>query len=76
MNDPHETLNRIRAQAATASRANVPRLVDALEAALELHKPGRTFYGHGFSQQLCMCGKALPCPTVEVITDALEGGPR
>ena len=76
MTDPRETLNRIRKQADAASRTKVPVLVDALEAALELHKPGRTFYGHGFSQQLCMCGKALPCPTVEVITDALEGGPR
>lgn len=59
-----------------AARTNVPRLVDALEAALELHKPGRTFHGHGFSQQLCMCGKALPCPTVEAITTALNGETR
>ena len=54
-----------------AARTNVPRLVDALQAVLELHKPGRTFHGHGFSQPLCTCGAAMPCPTVAAIRQHL-----
>lgn len=61
-----------------AARADVPWLLEqverrdmALKAVLELHKPGRTFHGHGFSQPLCMCGAPLPCPTVAAVTAAL-----
>ena len=54
-----------------AARTNVPRLVDALQAVLELHKPGRTFHGHGFSQPLCTCGAAMPCATVTAIRQHL-----
>ena len=55
------------AEFTAAARTTVPRLVDALQAVLELHKPGRTFHGHGFSQPLCTCGAAMPCPTVAAI---------
>ena len=64
-----------------AARTDVPWLLEqveirdkALEAVLELHGPGRTFHGHGFSTQLCTCGSKCPCPTVQAITDALGGG--
>ena len=49
------------------ARADVPALVAALRAVLKLHKPGRTFHGHGFSQPLCTCGAAMPCPTAAAI---------
>lgn len=49
------------------ARADVPDMAAALRAVLELHKPGRTFHGHGFSQPLCTCGAAMPCPTVAAI---------
>ena len=53
------------------ARTDVPALVAALRAVLELHKPGRTFHGHGFSTPLCMCGAAMPCPTVAAIRQHL-----
>ena len=50
-----------------AARTDVPDMAAALRAVLELHRPGRTFHGHGFSQPLCTCGAAMPCPTVDAI---------
>ena len=49
------------------ARTDVPDMAAALRAVLEVHKPGRTFHGHGFSQPLCTCGAAMPCPTVDAI---------
>lgn len=56
-----------------AARTTMPALVDALEAVLKVHVEGQPFYGHGFSQRMCECGAPWPCPTVEAITDALDG---
>lgn len=49
------------------SRTDVPDMAAALRAVLKLHRPGRTFHGHGFSQPLCTCRAAMPCPTVDAI---------
>ena len=53
------------------ARTDVPDMAAAFRAVLKLHKPGRTFHGHGFSQPLCTCGAAMPCPTVETIRQHL-----
>ena len=87
MNDPRETLARIRVQAATASHTNVPRLVDALEKVLILHKPVEvepseticsgcsTLRGQGETARYFPFTE-YPCPTVRDITAALEGETR
>ena len=49
------------------ARTDVPDMAAALRAVLKLHRPGRTFHGHGFSQPLCTCRAAMPCPTVDAI---------
>lgn len=125
MNDPRETLNRIRAQAdaategpwtgirypdgflgrvigpdgfgiaedfrddadaefIAAARTNVPRLVDALEKVLILHKPVEvepseticsgcsTLRGQGETARYFPFTE-YPCPTVRDITTALDG---
>ena len=54
------------------ARTDVPALLAAVEAVRELHQPGHTFHGHGFSTPLCSCGAPLPCPTIQAVTAALE----
>ena len=69
-----------------AARTNVPRLVDALEAALNIHRDGGESQGYtddghyGTMPHCCTtCGEfgeygvPWPCPTVTAITQALEG---
>ncbi|WP_176227959.1 hypothetical protein [Escherichia coli] len=62
-----------------ASRTNVPRLVDALDAVLELHKPIQASMtnSNGGVTDVTVCDHCLdptyPCPTVAAITRALEG---
>lgn len=64
-----------------AARTTVPRLVDALEKVLELHKDDGFDWGHGRSFCAeCLQGDGMPvpypCPTVETITAVLEGEPH
>ena len=59
-----------------AARTDVPRLVDALEKVLELHKDDGFDWGHGRSFCAeCQQGDGLPvpypCPIVTAITQAL-----
>ena len=75
MTDPRETLARIRALSATTSRTNVPRLMDALEAVLELHKC-RTYPDDGIGEPTACThcdNETWPCPTIRVMTTPLEG---
>ena len=66
-----EALARVQAQDA-AARTTVPRLVDALQSVLDLHKRQPSPDG-----DLCAeCFPSVwdwPCPTVTTITQALEG---
>ena len=60
--------------AAHRSAADVPRLLAAVEAALELHQ-GVTDGDYPESRPLCVeCGEWSPCTTVAAITAALTGG--
>lgn len=62
-----------------ASRTNVPRLVDALDAVLDTHPRSPNTRAVGFpradrDEYYCMEDqKSWPCPTVEAVTQALEG---
>ena len=60
-----------------AARTDVPALVDALQAVLELHKPIQaTMTSHGGVSDVTVCDHCLdptwPCPTVAAITTTLE----
>ena len=66
-----------------AELSDVPRLVAALEAVMELHKEvGNAGIdgcecGCGGYEPWCSCGQGdYPCPTVTAITRALEGEPN
>lgn len=62
-----------------SARTTVPRLVDALDAVLELHKPIQASMtnSNGGVTDVTVCDHCLdptyPCPTVAAITRALEG---
>lgn len=60
-----------------AARTNVPRLVVALQAVLNLHfrpQPIPAAYGTQTGLDYCRtCAEDYPCPTVAAITQALEG---
>ena len=56
------------------ARTDLPALLAAVEAVRELHQPGHTFHGHGFSTPLCSCGAPLPCPTIQAVAAALDTG--
>ena len=62
---------------ATAARATVPRLLDALEKVLNLHfkaQPVPAAFGTQEGGDYCRtCAEDWPCPTVTVITTGIEG---
>jgi hypothetical protein len=69
--DPHYDGTVHDAEFIAASRTDVPRLVAALTAALDLHQPLPSSVSALYPEPLCECGATYPCPTVRVITDAL-----
>ena len=62
---------------ATAARATVPRLLDALEKVLNLHvkaQPVPAAFGTQEGGDYCVtCAEDWPCPTVTAVTVALAG---
>ncbi len=65
-----------------ASQADVPALVAAVEAVLELHEPEATGYGDWVCGACISAGShdwestAYPCPTVTAIQSALGEGEK
>ena len=77
MTDPRQLLDAYAAETEWSAEAladvpreeREPKLVAALRAVLDLHHqltPG------AFGSPCAGCGHALPCPTVQAITTALE----
>lgn len=65
----------------THARTDVPALVAALEAVLELHQPDWSDWGldHPEEGAVCSCGHNgvyEECPTVQAINEALDGKPE
>lgn len=72
-----ETGAKEDAEFIAAARDNVPRLVEALEAVLELHRP-EPFEDEPTAFFCVECQRAqlngtYPCPTVRALTDKLTG---
>lgn len=64
--------HRADAEFIAAARTDVPRLVAALTAVLDLHRPLPSSVSALYPEPLCECGATDPCPTVDAITDHLR----
>jgi len=82
ISEGHELTAEQSLAAAHGARLDIPVLVAALEAVLELHKPEATGYGDWVCGACISAGShdwestAYPCPTVQAIHQALGEGEK